>query len=89
MTKTIEVTQTIVVTVDESKFTPEFMANFNRHFFDCETIEDHIAFIAKSYAMGVVTHNGDFLEGYGVLRDFGINVKRDTAETEATELEIV
>lgn len=79
----ITVTQEIEVTVDESRFTPEFMAAFSRAFFDCETIEEHVLYIAKSYAMGIVAHNGDFLEGYGILRDFGINVKRDTTQTDA------
>ena len=85
MTKNITVTQTISVTVDESKFTPEFMANFSHYMFDCKTIDDHIAYIAKSFATRVVICDEDFLEGYGVLRDLGISVRRESNLVEACE----
>lgn len=86
MTKTITVTQEIAVTVDESRFTPEFMENYSKHFHECETVEDHMKYIAESYARGIVTFNGDFLEGYGKMDDFGISCKRecvDVGEPEA------
>jgi hypothetical protein len=82
MTKYVEVRQQIKVTVDESRFTPEFLAAFKRAFFDAETVEDHIKHIAESYARGIVTFKGDFLEGYGKMDDFGISCKREDVECE-------
>lgn len=85
MTKTITVTQEITVTVDESRFTPEFMENYSKHFHECETVEDHMKYIAESYARGIVTFNGDFLEGYGKMDDFGISCKRESVEVDEPE----
>jgi hypothetical protein len=73
MTKTITVIQEIEVTVDESRFTAEFMENFSRYFHGLESIEEHMQFIAKCRARGFVVSSSEFLEGYGKLSDFGIS----------------
>lgn len=85
MTKTITVTQEIEVTVDESRFTPEFMENYSKYFHECEAVEDHMKYIAESYARGIVMSNHDFLEGYGKLNEFGIKCKRDSVEVAEPE----
>lgn len=77
----VTVEQDLEITVDESRFTPEFLQGFKESFYPCETIEDHVEFIAESFAQGVVRSDADFLEGYGVLRDFGIRVKREEPAT--------
>jgi len=81
----ILVAQYIEVTVDETKFTPEFMANFNSHFHHCPTVEDHMKHIAVSFARGIITSPSQFLEGYGVLTEFGVKVKREHTDTELVE----
>ena len=80
MTKTITVTQEITVTVDESRFTPEFMASYSKHFHECEAVENHMQYIAKCCALGIIASKGDFLEGYGKLDDFGIRFKRESID---------
>lgn len=86
MTKhTILVAQYIEVTVDESKFTPEFIANFNQHFHHCPTVEDHMKHIATSFARGIVTSPSQFLEGYGLLNEYGVKLKRQHSDAELVE----
>ena len=82
MTKTVTVTQVIEVTVDPDQFTEDFMANFSQHFVPCATIDDHIKYIAESYARGVIQYSGDFLEGYGKLNQFGVKLARVATDTE-------
>jgi len=84
-TKVVIVTQHINITVDESKFTPEFMAHFSRHFHHCPTVEDHIKYIALSYARGIIDSASQFLEGYGELSHFGVKFKREHVDTEIEE----
>ena len=75
MKRTISVVQTIEIEADESKFTPDFLENFNRYFHECPTVEDHLAYIARSYASGIVRSHRDFLEGYGILTEnFGVKL---------------
>lgn len=73
-----EVTQTVEVTVDESKFTPEFMAEFRDNMFHCETVADHAEHIAQLQARGVIEldiNRDEFIEGYGPASDMGIAAK--------------
>ena len=84
-TKTLTVTQDITITVDESKFTPEFMANFNRYFHELNTVEDHMKYLAEVYARGIVTSYGDFLEGYGPLDKMGIKFERENIDVSDPE----
>lgn len=75
MTKTVVVRQDVEVTVDESKFTPQFMESFRRHFYGFQTIDEHIDHIAQARARGLIQSSADFLEGYGPLKDFGVAVR--------------
>lgn len=80
----VRVTQTVLVAVDESKFTPEFMAEFRRHFYDFHTLDDHIEHIAQLVARGLVDDFTKFIEGYGPPAEMGIrfHIPRGSTETE-------
>lgn len=77
MIRTVEVRERVRVTVDESKFTPQFMESFRRVFYDFDSIEDHVKHIAQAYARGLINTSRDFLEGYGPLDQFGVVLARD------------
>ncbi len=74
MRKIVEVTQTIEVEVDEKKFTPNFMSDFKKHFYDFDSVDDHIKHIAQMEARGLIQREDQFVEGYGNLDDMGIFV---------------
>jgi hypothetical protein len=57
--------------VDETKFTPEFMAEFRQHFSPFETLDEHLAHLAQLHARGVVDDD-QFIGGYGPAKDMGI-----------------
>lgn len=71
MEKIVTVTQEIMVEVDETTFTEEFMNEFKKDFYDFETIDDHIKHLAQLYARGLVDENS-FIEGYGPAANMGI-----------------
>ncbi len=73
MKRTVLVSMEVDVTVDETTFTPEFMAEFQAYFFDFDTIEDHICHIAQLEAREVLNRN--FTEGYGPLSKMGIEAE--------------
>lgn len=74
MTQDIDVTIPVTVTVDESKFTPEFLAEFREHFYPFHTVDDHIRHIAFLAATGQLGDLPSFIEGYGPSQEFGIEV---------------
>jgi hypothetical protein len=71
----VEVVQTLDVTVDESKFTETFMADFRKSFYDFHTIDDHVKHLAQMYARGIVTPFTRFIEGYGTPEDIGLDIR--------------
>lgn len=77
---------TVAVTLDENKFTAEFMAEFADSFFPFSSIEEHAEHIGQLAAREVYTfarHNrGEFVEGYGPIGEMGIS-----AEVVGTELD--
>lgn len=75
MTQDIEVTIPVKVTVDESKFTPEFMEEFRKSFFPFEEIEEHLQHLAYLAATGYIPEWPSFIEGYGPSQDMGIKVE--------------
>lgn len=75
MTQDIDVEIPVKVTVDESKFTPEFMAEFREYFYPFKTVEDHIRHIAFLAATGQLGFLPCFIEGYGESKDCGIEVE--------------
>lgn len=74
MEKTVRVTQEIVVEIDESKFTEDFLNEFSCYMFDAD-IEEHIKYLAGLYACEIIDEDS-FIEGYGPAKDFGIKFKR-------------
>lgn len=72
LTKTVRVTQTIRVTVDEAKFTPEFMAEFRDSMYHFTTLDDHLEHLGQLHARNIAD-NHDFIEGYGQADDMGIS----------------
>jgi len=70
-TITVEVTETIEVELDETKFTPEFMQEFKECMYVFNSIEDHAKHLAQLEARGFIGFRED-VEGYGSLRDMGI-----------------
>lgn len=80
-TKTVVVSQTVEVTLDESKFTPEFMAEFKRSFYEFDTIDEHRKHLAQLHARGLCD-DFSFIEGYGRAQDMGIGFSISDGEEE-------
>lgn len=75
ITKTIAVTQLVEVTIDETKLTPEWMADWRKVFYNYHTVDDHLKHLAQLEARGItyLPHiNDTFIEGYGKASDLGI-----------------
>lgn len=70
MKRLVNVTLTVEVEVDESKFTEEWMAEWRGSFYNFHTVQQHIEHIAQLEARGLLFR--DFTEGYGPLADMGI-----------------
>lgn len=78
-TMTFDVTTRVIVRIDETKFTPEVMAEFNSSISDYgldeEAFELHGKHIARLAATGAEDfYPRDFVEGYGFVGDVGIDV---------------
>lgn len=65
-------TQSITVTVDKSKFTEKWMADFRAHMYHFHSIEEHVQHLGQLHARGLAD-NGSFIEGYGKATDMGIH----------------
>lgn len=72
MEKQFEVQQFVRVTVDETKFTKEFLREFREEFYPLHSVEDHMRRLASLYAAGHCDECSEFIEGYGDPADFGI-----------------
>jgi hypothetical protein len=82
ITKKVEVTVLVDVTIDETKFDNEFMEEYRGYMDESFLSQDnHIMNIASLKTLGLLM---PFTEGYGVLTDMGIS-----ADIEASEAEIV
>lgn len=71
----VEVTQLIEVEIDASKFDEAFMEDFRSHFYNFDTIDEHVEHLAQIHARGVIeldSYTPEFIEGYGPQNDFGI-----------------
>ena len=80
-TKTIEVVIAVKVTVDESKFTPEFMDEFKESFYQFDDLDDHMKHIAQMEARGILTGSAnEFIEGYGLAMDMGIECEIESVD---------
>jgi hypothetical protein len=84
-TFTVNVTQTVEVSLNEAMFTKEFMEEFSRDFFYVNELEDHAEHIAQMAARELYNfgqHSNDFVEGYGPLKDMGITADVVSVYTE-------
>ena len=73
LTKEVTVTTTVRVTIDETKFDADFMAEFARSIGDFDTLDKHIAYLGWLYATGRADDlTGSFIEGYGPTAKMGI-----------------
>lgn len=75
MTQDIDVTIHVKVTVDESKFTPEWMEEYRKYFYEYYTVEEHMNHLAFLAATGQIAEWPQFIEGYGPSEEMGIKVK--------------
>ena len=78
--KTVYVTLTIDVEVDETKFTDEFMQEFRETFYQFNGLDDHIEHRAQLHARGIYDDDS-FIEGYGQASDMGIRLAHIDTET--------
>jgi hypothetical protein len=72
ITREVEVTQIVRVTVDETKFTPEFLADFAKAITNYDSVEEHICYLARMHVRAEIESDSR-LEGYGLLHDFGVD----------------
>ena len=71
----INVESEIQVTLDESKFTKEFLADFREHFYPFTSLEQHACHLAQLQARGLIDEpqtTNRFIEGYGPANEMGI-----------------
>jgi hypothetical protein len=73
MKRIVDVTFSVEVEVDETKFTDQWLADWRKAFYQFGSIEDHIEHIAQLAARDLL--NPPFTEGYGPLSDMGISAK--------------
>jgi hypothetical protein len=95
-TYTVDVTQTVQVTFDDTKFTPEFFAEYNSYITylggddgDTENaLRQHAENLAWMHATGVARLDfpimNPFVEGYGPVNDMGIEAVTTDTETVVT-----
>lgn len=70
ITKIVEVTSTVTVTINPAQFTAEFMAEFRDLFYAFDDIDDHIKHLAQLAARELL--HGNSAEGYGPLDEMEI-----------------
>lgn len=72
----VEVTQTVKVRLDETKFTPDFLTGFAEGMFPLDGLEGHAKHLAQLTARGMIDDldPNPFVEGYGLLSEMGIKL---------------
>lgn len=76
----ITIESEVIVELDESQFSEEWLAHFKKYFYDVEDdcseaetpLQGHAANLATQELQGVI--QGNFLEGYGNISDMGIHI---------------
>lgn len=74
MKQLVSVQQIIEVEIDESKFTSEFLQEFQENFYPFACVEEHMTHLAQLFAREIAD-NYSFIEGYGQAEDMGIKFK--------------
>lgn len=72
MKREVEVRQTVVVGIDESKFDEAFMEEFRSTMYPFKTLDDHLKHLAQLHVRGLAD-NKSFIEGYGEAAEMGIS----------------
>ena len=77
MKRKVEVRMITEIEVDETKFTPEFMQQFNELIGPTADIDEHIEHLAYLFVEAEGCHFDDhlFIEGYGDLSEMGIKAE--------------
>lgn len=92
----VEVTRSVEIEVDDEIIDQEFMDDFKEHFFDLETIEEHVEHIAEVYVRGTFQYSPlprgmvgmkPFIEGYGLLYETNGITLTDKDQIEYTNVE--
>lgn len=81
----ISVEQTIIVTLDETKFTPAFFDDFNAMIGDIGDIDEHAVNLAGQSVH--VDTSERFIEGYGPMNAMGIQIEEDVCFSRVEETE--
>lgn len=83
------VTSEVEVTLDETKFTDEFMKEYQENFSNIQSLEAHAVNLAWLHATGRIDLDyspksvySPFVEGYGPAADMGITAKSLWEESE-------
>lgn len=76
----VQVIQTVLVTIDETKLTKEWMKDFRSYMYPFHTIEDHVKHIARN-------HEYRYIGGYD-YDDLGIKCEM-VSESEEFEGEVI
>ena len=71
----VQVTFDVEVTLDDEKFTQEFLHEFSEVFYDLDGIEGHAEHLAQLYVRGIADNGKTFIEGYGPAENMGISFK--------------
>lgn len=85
ITKQVEVTQIVEVSIDETKLTPEWMQGFRDVCYSYHDVDDHLGHLAQLEARGITYQphvNNSFIEGYGNADDMGIKARVIDTEIE-------
>jgi len=82
ITKRVMVKILVSVTVDDEKFTPEFMDEFREYLYPFDTLDDHICHLGQMEAHGLLGFGDTFIEGYGPMSRMGISTQQIEQEQE-------
>jgi hypothetical protein len=74
ITKMVEVTHMVAVTLDETKFDDAFMREFRDCMYPFNTIEEHMKHLAIMYSRGHISFGHPLIEGYGYMNEMGIRL---------------
>lgn len=74
ITRKVQVTICVEVTIDETKFGETFLRNFRENFYNFRDVDRHIEHLAQMHARDLYDDT-DFIEGYGQASDMGIQLK--------------
>jgi len=86
-TRKVIVEVDVKVTLDPTKFTAEFNAEFDRQITPYEgDLDEHAKHLAGLFAEGIIQGSSDeFVEGYGPLGQMGIKLERLGGLTELSD----